>query len=190
MLTHSKFKQAKISENPSEGMCKSCGNCTFCNNFLEEASEFSSYHTNKTYKIKSILTCKTECIVYMIQDLVCNKTSIGSTYTDMCTRWGNHKSHIKRAYLKCEIARHFNDPNSGHTLDTTSQIAYTNCLKEQLKVIIIEKVVVNDNDSKETKIKKCEKREGYWQTQLKCMTRYGGLNIRDNRKISNNATRS
>ena len=36
------------------------------------------------------------------------------------------------------------------------------------------------------KRQKIEIREGYWQTQLRTLTRYGGLNKKDERKLTHN----
>ena len=59
---------------------------------------------------------------------------------------------------------------------------YDNSLSKHIRVTLIEKVKVDPQDSRAEKESKCEAREGFWQTQLKTLHVYGGLNKRDNRK--------
>ena len=67
-------------------------------------------------------------------------------------------------------------------VDISSIKTYDKTLCKYVKVTLIEKVKVNDTDSQEVKEAKCEAREGFWQTQLKTLQIFGGLNKRDNRK--------
>ena len=67
-------------------------------------------------------------------------------------------------------------------IDFSSRKSYDESLCQHIKVTLIEQVEVEANDSRAQKEAKCEAREGYWQTQLKTLQIYGGLNKRDNRK--------
>ena len=58
----------------------------------------------------------------------------------MKTRFTNHKSHIKYNKRLCEVSKHFLDNLILHTLANSSHLKYDNSLKEQIEVIIIEKV--------------------------------------------------
>ena len=64
------------------------------------------------------------------------------------------------------------------------------CLTKELlnkgyKVIVIDKVEFEPKDTKITKMRKVKEREGYWQTQLRTLVRYGGLNVLDEMAIHN-----
>ena len=66
-------------------------------------------------------------------------------------------------------------------IDRSSTAAYDRTLKEELEVFIIEQVRVPPCSTTEKKEQLCEGREGHWQTMLRTLTRYGGLNVNDNR---------
>ena len=51
-----------------------------------------------------------------------------------------------------------------------------------VRVTLLEIVEVDSKMSKADIEAKCEEREGFWQTQLKTMHIYGGLNKKDSRK--------
>ena len=72
-----------------------------------------------------------------------------------------------------------------HTWDSSSISMYNESLIQVLKVKIIDKVDFESKDSKITKMRKVKEREGYWQTQLRTMVRYGGLNVLDELAIHN-----
>ena len=57
-------------------------------------------------------------------------------------------------------------------------------LSKHLKIILIEKCTFSDGATQEEKEKICEEREGYWQSNLKTLTGFGGLNILDSRIAS------
>ena len=104
----------------------------------------------------------------------------------MRIRWGSYKSHIKTGYDGCELAQHFKENPHKHLINPgPPQSIYDNCLKEQLEVVLIEHVDVSRFKTKAEKRAALEIAEGKWQTQLRTMTRYGGLNKKVNRKICN-----
>lgn len=109
----------------------------------------------------------------------------------MKTRFSNYKSHIKKCVENCEIACHFNTEEGAHPFtNRNDDKTYTKELKTQLRVYIIEKVKYNVGDSRSTKIRKLTGREGYWQAQLRTLKQFGGLNVRDERKIKDNARKN
>ena len=64
----------------------------------------------------------------------------------------------------------------------SSTKAYTDCLKHQIEIIIIEQVDVSKvSDDPKSRLDECKKREWYWQNQLKTLKQYGGLNVREER---------
>ena len=72
-----------------------------------------------------------------------------------------------------------------HTWDSSSITKYNETLSQVLKVKIIDKIDFQPKDSKIIKMRKVKEREGYWQTQLRTMVRYGGLNVLDELAIHN-----
>ena len=126
-------------------------------------------------------------VIYIINDNVCKISSVGYTADNMKTQFTNHESHIKYNNVKynkrlCEVSKHFSDNLILHTLDKSSQLKYDNSLKEQIEVIIIEKVdVLEVGTDIESIRKKLKEREWYWQNNVKTIRQYRGLNIREER---------
>ena len=183
ILTSSKFS----SNSTEEGGCYKCtkNRCSLCKHFLEEGKLIKSYHTKSTFKISNKLNCESQGVIYLVNDIKCKRNSVGSTINDLKTRWAAHKTHIKRNHVDCELAQHFNEQSSNHTWTPYPISAFDNSLSPVLKVMVIDQVKFNKNDSKIVKMRKVKEREGYWQTQLKTLTRYGGLNILDELAIRN-----
>lgn len=169
------------SSLPDDVGSVSCKKCVLCTNFLVESKIITSPNTNQTYSIKSHITCKTKNIIYMITDKICsNVIYIGYTGDDMCTRWRNHKSHIKMGYKTCEIASHFKRLESTvHKLDKSSQKTFTSDLSEHLSVLLIE--TVEPIPGKPMK-RVLEERETFWQGALKASKLFGGINKRMNKR--------
>ena len=167
-----------------------CKNCILCKKFLVETDNFKSYECPQTYQIKDSITCTDEGVIYLIRDLICKKSYIGSTMHSMRVRWANYKNHIKSGYSGCELATHFKETETKHPLKFGSgkgriDEIYNSCLIEQLDVTIIEKVNMSGCSNKAEKRRALERAEGKWQTELRTMTRYGGQNKKDDRKITN-----
>ena len=127
-----------------------------------------------------IFTTVMNNVIYIINDNVCKISSVGYTADNMKTRFTNHKSHIKYNKRLCELSKHFSENLILHTLDKSSHLKYDNSLKENIGVIIVEKVDVSEvgTDIESVK-KKLKEREWYWQNNLKTLRQYGGLNIRE-----------
>ena len=171
-----------------------------CNNFLIQTKTVKSYHCNETYQIKHKLGCKNKGVIYLLNDNICKRSYVGSTTNSMSERLSTYKNHIKTRYKGCEIALHFKDEPSLHSSPTettgpnlrksldkrVAQQNYTEFLKSQLSIVIIDSVELSDCSTRAEKRDKIAKVEGYWQTQLRTMQRYGGLNKKDERKIANN----
>ena len=142
--------------------------------------------------------CTTEGVIYLLNDLICRKSYVGSTIGNMRTRAANYRNHIKTQHKGCEIATHFSQLPDAHSLPALiaqgssmitkkeQQELFNNNLSEQIEFILIDRVVFPDNSTSTEKRSLIEKSEGYWQTQLRTMKKYGGLNVRDERKLKNN----
>ena len=189
LLIHSKLPPLQVEPSPSSpeemgnnpGGCGPCKKkCNLCKNFLKESDIAYSYHTNSVFRIKGALDCDTENVIYIINDTICELSSIGCTADSMKVRFRNHKSHIKYARRTCEVSVHFSENHGVHSFDKTTPKSYDSSLKDQLEVIIIEKVDVSKvgKDTK-SRLKECKKREWYWQNQLKTLRQYGGMNVRE-----------
>ena len=129
-----------------------------------------------------------------MNDKVCKRSSVGSSIVDMRVRMNNYRSHIRSNYKKCEFVNHISENPALHPLPDPTTFTSKNLyidkfnesLSEQIEIILIDKVIfpphINDTATKKNIISKVE---GYWQTQLHTLERFGGLNIRDERKIAN-----
>ena len=154
LLIHSRYP---YQQTISEGYCKRCDTgCALCMYYLVEAEEFSSYHTDKTFKCTHKLTCDSPYIIYLINDLVCRRSSVGRSENSMRPRWANHKSHIKRNASTCRVARHFNEEGTNHKwkeglIDET--------LPKEITVMIIDCVVPEVWDTADSLIQKLAKRK-------------------------------
>ena len=197
MLVHSRFISTDNNnddDQASEPGSFACGDCFFCNSYLEESKTFKSYHSSTEFQIKQHITCHTEGIIYLINDTTCKRSYIGSAITTMKERMSNYKNHINTEYKGCEVAQHFacsKDIHSLYTNDTISrrskefQDAFDKHLCKQLRYTLIESVDLSLAKTTKEKRALIEVREGHWQTQLRTLSRYGGLNKKDDRLITN-----
>ena len=199
MLVHSRFQSsgntATSTASNSNFGCKPCNNCFLCKHYLIETDTFQSYHCDTVFKINQELNCNTEGVIYLILDFICRRCYVGSTVDNMKVRMSNYKNHLKIKHKGCEMAQHFAEVEDGthsllvdHTVNMRSkefQNRYDCHLSDQIKVIVIDRVDLSSAETTKEKRALLEVQEGYWQTQLRTLVRYGGLNKKDERKISN-----
>ena len=190
MLIHNRLKPLSVSiesnvephdintfpnSNSNDYGCFKCNatRCNVCKWYLKEGITFTSYHTDQIFSFKSRLHCKEEGVIYLINDLKCQRSSVGKTMSNICVRWRNHKSYIKQNLRSCAITLHY---SNCHILDRND---YDKSLSDHIEVQVIEKVDFKgeNDDSKRQEI--LGTREAYWQGQLKTMEIHGGLNKRD-----------
>ena len=156
ILSPAAFPTNKNKQVVLDTGCKKCNKkCYVCRDFLQESPTITSLATGIKYKIKESLSCKDDWVVYCATCLKCQKQDVGSTVTELYTRWSNHKSHINTKKKTCTLAKHFIEQKCG---------------LQSLKVTLIEKVNVKNLDY-------LEDREGHWQRQLFTMQPHG-LNVR------------
>ena len=146
--------------------------CNVCKFYLKEGSSFSSFHTEQIFSFKENVDCKTEGIIYLINDLKCNRSSVGKSTSSITVRWRNHKSHIKKSIRSCAITLHFSD---FHVLDISSFLNYDQSLSNQIEVMVIEKVNFKDEKDSIRRDDILSSREAYWQGQLRTMEVHGGF---------------
>ena len=189
LLVHSKLPQVEESER-TEGIkgCKPCAKgCVLCKYYLKETSTVTSFHTNREFRIESELDCQVEGVIYLINDLVCKISYIGCTTLTSHGRFANHKSHIKKWRCTCEVSKHFKNYEHKHELNRNSTNKnYDESLGKQIDYIIVEKVDFKGTTDPGERVKLCQRREGYWQNQLKTLNIYGGMNIRDEQRYQYN----
>ena len=130
----------------------------------------------------------------MILDNICKRSYVGSTIDTMKIRMSNYKNHLKIHYKGCEMAQHFASCTDVHTLYSNDVInnrsrnfqnQFDSHLSNQIKIILIDSVDLSLAKTTKEKRELIEVHEGFWQTQLRTLSRYGGLNKKDERKISN-----
>lgn len=195
LLVHSRFTSNVVEDNVKTNMgCKSCSKCYLCKSYIVETDTFKSYECDTVFKIKHDINCSTEGVIYLLLDEVCKRSYVGSTIDSMKTRMSNYKNHLKISHKGCEMAQHFAQCPDTHSLysddavSSRSKIFIANFdahLGKQLRVVLIDFVDLSCIETTKQKRDLIEIREGYWQTQLRTLSRYGGLNKKDERKLSN-----
>ena len=91
-----------------------CGHCAQCCHTTKTTS-FRHPHTPKTFPIKSLITCSSSNVVYLIC-CPCGLTYVGKTSRQLKQRMSEHKSSIRRNVREYPVAAHFNDAN--HDIST------------------------------------------------------------------------
>ncbi len=94
-------------DNDLYGCFKCSKNCKMCRLFLIETKTFTSYHTDQIFKIKHTLSCESTWFIYLINDIICKKSYVGSSFDTAKSRWGNHKSHVRLNRATCGVTKHF-----------------------------------------------------------------------------------
>ena len=190
LLTKSSFKSdSNTLNNDSEEQrgSSSCGRCLLCKFYLINCDNFTNFETKNKIYISKHITCTTKGIIYLIRDIVCERSYVGSTIDTMRIRWANYKHHIKINYKSCEIAKHVHMNTEKHPLDIKN---YDQTLSKQFNVILLDCVDLSNCKTTKCKRTKIEKVEGSWQSSLAALSNYGGLNKRNERQISNNRCNS
>ena len=178
LLISSKLKNNDQHTERIENGCFKCNKCYLCRHYLQETRTFTSYHTNQVFDIRQNITCNTKNVIYLIECILHQCSNVGYTTNNMKMRFSNNKSHVKKKNATCEICAHLITEN--HDINFHSNSTYDETLSKVLKVTVIEAVQgIEEGDSTRVKEEKCERREAFWQRQLKTLTTYGGLNIRD-----------
>ena len=200
MLIRNRYRPSKQSENitasdeaavPSTASdiisgsvenwgCFACGKCYCCKKgYLSPCTMFTSYHTEQVFSHTQTISCQDVGLIYLAECTTCEISNVGYTTNNLPKRLSNHKSHIKKGYKSCRLDIHFIE--NDHKLDFSDKNAFDESLAKHLKVIIVEKVAFPDNATQREKEKICEVREGHWQSNLKTLTRFGGMNVLDSR---------
>ena len=158
--------------------CFACGKCYVCKQkFLTPCSQFSSYHSEQVVHITKKLNCQSINLIYLMECNTCKQSCVGYATSNLPKRFSNHKSHIKQGIRSCKLVNHFLDID--HSLDFSTTESYNRTLSAHLSVIVVDTVDLAPDMSKADRVRAMEAREGFYQTQLKTLVRYGGMNTLD-----------
>ena len=125
--------------------------CITCRH-IKTTDTFRSTVTKRSYKMHTPATCKTECVVYLIQCSKCQKQYVGLSKNALHIRLNGHRHDIKNMKIqKNPVAKHFN--KRGHSM-------------ADLTIMVIEKLRNND-------IQFRRRRERFWIDKLECMAPEG-----------------
>ena len=163
--------------------CKKCERvrCNLCKNYLVESNSFSSPHVEDTFYHTNLLDCQMSYVVYLIRDKICNRAYVGRTENNLSTRWAGHKSHIKTGFGSCKVAAHLNESATEHQWDKDNIDV---SLPPEIEIVIIDRVIPEVWDTPNTLFLKLSKKEIYWQDRLRTMDDFGGLNDREERRMT------
>ena len=129
--------------------------CDICKSYTVFENEFTCTATGKTYKVRAVLTCKSENVVYLLGCKKCKQQYVGSALeSKFKRRFRVHKSDINTGKVRCGVAKHFliNCPGI-HKL-------------KNVEIQLIEEVKEGNYDLEG----KLWSREKYWQAQLFTLT--------------------
>ena len=138
----------EASDNPG---CFKCNRCRVSCPILTEGKCFTSRNTKKTYPIKHHLTCDSAFVIYLASCTRCGGQYVGKSQTAFKKRHSNHKQEVKHS--RGGIGQHFG-PKAP-------------CSYQDLSIILIEQVKIGDTFN-------LERREQYWQHQLRVFVENGG----------------
>ena len=174
-----------LVSNEEHGCFKCKKLCKICRDFLHSPKYITSFQTDQQFSFRHSLTCNSEYVIYLVEDLICERSYVGSTTTSMALRWRNHKSHIRKGVSSCEISTHFKEDLINHPFKRDSELSiFDNNLKQQIRLTIIDQLTDFRN------VTKLKDREAYWQNQLRTFDIYGGFNKRDSRHEKSTKTYS
>ena len=178
-----------VAVSAGDAGCYGCGKCYCCkNNFLTPCFNFSSYHSEQVFPITKKLSCQSTNLIYLMECVTCKQSYVGYTTYNLPKRLSNHKSHLKKKIRSCKLVTHFLDID--HSLDFSTIQSYNTSLSSHLKVILLDSLDFDTNISKIDRQKAMETREGFYQTQLKTLERFGGMNTLDSNHILFRSTNS
>ena len=118
---------------------------------IQETNQFRSTNTKRTYHIKEKLDCDSPFVIYLVTCRRCRGQYVGKSVTPFKKRHSNHKQEIKNK--KGGLGQHLGGDRA--------------CSYNDFSVVLIEQVEMGDR-------KMLERRELYWQHQLRAYRENGG----------------
>lgn len=116
--------QSNFLQNAPPGNYR-CGHCAQCS-FTQKSKTFSHPRTGKTYHIKSVISCNTKNVIYMLK-CPCGLAYIGKTTRPLKQRISEHRSSIRNNDRKSPVAVHFHQAHHN-----VSALRYTGIEQVQL----------------------------------------------------------
>ena len=149
----------KVKQNTTKGECIPC-NTSRCLSFQQviATTTFESTHTKEKFNMYYKVSCKSNCVIYLLECLLCKIQYVRKSETPFHIRLNNHRKDIKNPNA-IEACQHFNNWN--HTFHKHGKFIIT----EQLNNI--------KNTSTEFLKQRLKDRENYWIKRLKTLTLFG-----------------
>ena len=162
-LVKAKFREHREKDtNTTHGRSSKCDKrrCSWCKN-VQDTTRFISRKTNKTYKMRHNLNCRSDWTIYLAECSVHKKQYVGKTKPQLNIRMNNNRNHIKVQLRSCKLTEHF--------IDST-----TCSLDHDLQITPIERIKSRDGDKTvEEREKILLRREIFWQNELQTFHPYG-----------------
>ena len=127
-----------------------------CCTQVQSINTFRITVTYKTFKIYNKLNCKSKCLIYLMECVLCNKQYIGKSETTFNLRLKNHWKDVNKQNL-LQADQHFR--LRGYNFNTHAKFT----LIEQSS---------DTNMGKELRKYRLKKREGFWIVKLKTLQPY------------------
>ena len=131
--------------------CSKCNHCKVSCPVIQETTKFRSTNTQRIYNIKQKLDCDSPFVIYLATCRRCRGQYVGKSVTPFKRRHSNHKQEIKKQVGG--LGQHFGGNRT--------------CSYQDISFILIEQVEMGNRNM-------LEKREVYWQHQLRAFRENGG----------------
>ena len=151
LVTGQKSEDQQNSAVNHEKGCFKCNKCRVSCKIIKETKIFRSTNTKKTYKIHQRLDCTSSYLIYLATCKRCGGQYVGKSTTPFKIRHSNHKKEIESG--RGGLGNHFGGSR--------------NCSYQDVEFILIEGVEKGNK-------KVLERREKYWQYQLRAFRENGG----------------
>ena len=101
----------KVKQNTTKGECIPC-NTSRCLSFQQviATTTFESTHTKEKFNMYYKVSCKSNCVIYLLECLLCKIQYVRKSETPFHIRLNNHRKDIKNPNA-IEACQHFNNWN-------------------------------------------------------------------------------
>ena len=150
--------------------------CDLCS-FLVNTATITNLRTKETLKINHKLTCKSENVIYVIHDKVCNKHAVGSSI-GMKQRLGNYKSHIKKRVETCNVVSHWWATDRHTSVHPVVPENFSAAVRAEMSFTLVDQIQPRLGETPVALEQRLRRLEGVWEKKLDTLHPHG-LNIRD-----------
>ena len=114
MLVRAKMPPTRKTSSRKKVGFKNCGTmCALCP-FASTSDQHTNTKTGQSWKIHSVLNCKSKNVVYKISCIKCQFVYIGETQRRLQDRAAEHRGYVRRKVLQHPVGEHFN--SRGHNI--------------------------------------------------------------------------